>query len=162
MEARPTYAELEQKITELTAKVQQQLGIENQYRNLVDSTSDSLYLVDIEGRYLFMNNNHAHRLNLAKTKTGAVAYKDFHSPEQNTEFLAKVKTVYETGISIHDEHPSLRDGGYFLRTFSPVKDNADSRKIIAVAIVSKDITKRRKIEEALLKSEEKYRQLIEH
>jgi PAS domain S-box-containing protein len=162
MEARPTYAELEQKITELTAKVQQQLGIENQYRNLVDSTSDSLYLVDIEGRYLFMNNKHAHRLNLSGTRTGSVAYKDFHSPEQNAEFLAKVKTVYETGISIHDEHPSLRDGGYFLRTFSPVKDNADARKIIAVAIVSKDITKRRKIEEALQKSEEKYRQLIEH
>ncbi len=162
MEAKPTYAELEQKIAQLTAKVQQQLGIENQYRNLVDSTSDSLYLVDVEGRYLFMNNNHAHRLNLSKTRTGAVAYKDFHSPEQNTEFLAKVKTVFETGISIHDEHPSLRDGGYFLRTFSPVKDNADSRKIIAVAIVSKDITKRRKTEEALQKSEEKYRQLIEH
>jgi len=162
MEAKPSYAELEQKITELTEKIQQQIGIENQYRNLVDSTSDSLYLVDTDGRYLFMNTNHATRLNLPKTPNGAVAYRDVHTAEQNAEFLSKVKTVYETGISIHDEHQSLRDGNYFLRTFSPVRDNHDSRKIFAVAIVSKDITKRRKVEEALQKSEFKYRQLIEH
>ena len=162
MEAKPSYAELEQKITELTEKVQQQIGIENQYRNLVDSTSDSLYLVDADGRYLFMNTNHAKRLKLSKADIGTVAYRDFHTTEQNAEFLSKVKTVYETGISIHDEHKSLRDGGYFLRTFSPVRDNNDSRKIFSVAIVSKDITKRRKIEEALQKSELKYRQLIEH
>ncbi len=162
MEAKPTYAELEQKIADLTEKIQQQIGVESQYRYLVDSTSDSLYLVDAEGRYLFMNTNHANRLNLAKHEAGTLAYQDFHSDEQNAEFLAKVKTVYETGISIHDEHQSQRDGGYFLRTFSPVRANSDSRKIFAVAIVSKDITKRRKTEEALQKSEYKYRQLIEH
>jgi len=162
MEAKPSYAELEQKIAELTEKIQQQIGIENQYRNLVDSTSDSLYLVDADGRYLFMNTNHANRLNLTKAAMGKVAYRDFHTADQNAEFLSKVKTVYETGISIHDEHQSLRDGSYFLRTFSPVRDNHDSRNIFAVAIVSKDITKRRKVEEELQKSESKYRQLIEH
>jgi len=162
MDAKPSYAELEQKITELTLKIQQQIGLENQYRNLVDSTSDSLYLVDVDGRYLFMNTHHANRLKLSKSAMGKVAYRDFHTPEQNSEFLSKVRTVYETGISLHDEHQSLRDGSYFLRTFSPVRDNNDSRKIFAVAVVSKDITKRRKTEEALQKSELKYRQLIEH
>ena len=162
MQAKPSYAELEQKIAELTDKIHQQIGIENQYRNLVDSTSDSLYLVDADGRYLFMNTNHANRLSLPKIPNGAVAYRDVHNAEQNAEFLSKVKTVYETGISIHDEHKSLRDGNYFLRTFSPVRDNRDSRKIFAVAVVSKDITKRRKVEEELQKSEFKYRQLIEH
>lgn len=162
METKPTYAELEQKIAELTEKVHEQIGIENQYRNLVDSTSDSLYLVDINGHYLFMNNNHAQRLNISKAKIAGLSYKDFHSPEQNAEFEAKVKTVYETGISIHDEHQSSRDSGYFLRTFSPVRDFADPKNIIAVSVVSKDITKRRKVEEALRKSEEKYRQLIEY
>ncbi len=162
MEAKPTYAELEEKIAALTAKVREQIAIENQYRNLVDSTNDSLYLVDIDGRYLFMNHNHAQRLNIPKSKTFGLSYKDFHSPEQTAEFESKVKTVYETGISLHDEHQSSRDGGYFLRTFSPVRDSADPKNIIAVSVVSKDISKRRKTEEALLKSEEKYRQLIEY
>lgn len=162
MESKRTYEELEQKITELTEKVREQIGIENQYRNLVDSTSDSLYLVDINGRYLFMNHNHAQRLNVSKAKTAGLSYKDFHSPEQNDEFEAKVRTVYETGISIHDEHQSSRDSGYFLRTFSPVRDSANPKNIIAVSVVSKDITQRRKVEEALQKSEGKYRQLIEY
>jgi two-component system, cell cycle sensor histidine kinase and response regulator CckA len=162
MESKPTYEELEQKIAELTERVREQIGIENQYRNLVDSTSDSLYLVDVDGRYLFMNNNHAQRLNISKAKIAGLSYKDFHSPEQIIQFEAKVKTVYETGISIHDEHQSFRDDKYFLRTFSPVRDSVDPKNIIAISVISKDITKRRKIEEALLKSEEKYRQLIEY
>jgi len=162
MEAKLTYAELEHKITELTQRVQEQIGIENQYRNLVDSTSDCLYLVDINGRYLFMNSNHAQRMNIPQGKTTGLSFKDFHSPEQSAEFESKVRTVYETGISIHDDHQGIREGEYFLRTFSPVRDSADPRKIIAVSVVSKDITKRRKDEEALLKSEEKYRQLIEY
>lgn len=162
MEAKPTYAELEEKIAALTEKVREQIALENQYRNLVDSTNDSLYLVDINSRYLFMNHNHAQRLNVAKSKISGLSYKDFHSPEQTAEFESKVKTVFETGISLHDEHQSLRDDGYFLRTFSPVRDSADPKNIIAVSVVSKDISKRRKTEEALLKSEEKYRQLIEH
>ncbi len=162
MGTKPTYEELEQQIAELTKKVRQQAEVENQYRNLVDSTSDSLYLVDINGCYLFMNNNHAKRLNVSRTKIAGFSYKDFHSAEQTAQFEAKVKTVYETGISIHDEHESSRDSGYFLRTFSPVRDSTASEDIIAVSVVSKDITKRREIEEALLKSEEKYRQLIEY
>ena len=162
MEAKPTYAELEQKIAELTEKVNEQIGLDKQYRNLVDSTSESLYIVDINGRYLFMNNTHAQRLNIPKTKISGLSYKDFHTPEQNAEFEAKIRTVYETGISIHDEHQSSLESAYYLRTFSPVRDSANPKKIIAASVVSKDITKRRKAEEALQKSEEKYRQLIEH
>jgi len=162
MEAKPTYAELEDKITALSEKVRDQLSLENQYRSLVDSTNDSLYLVDINGRYLFMNPNHAQRMNIPGSKTTGYYYRDFHTPEQATEFESKVRTVFETGISLHDEHESARGEGYFLRTFSPVRDQANYGNIIAVSVISKDISKRRKIEEALLQSEEKYRQLIEH
>ncbi len=162
MESKPTYEELEQRNAELSRKLREQLEIENQYRNLVDSTSDSLYLVDARCRYLFMNHNHMQRLNISKAKITDFSYQYFHSPEQNARFEASVKTVCETGASIHDEHQSTRDGGYFLRTFSPVRDSAHPEKIIAVSVVSKDITQRREVEEALQKSEEKYRQLIEH
>lgn len=162
METKPTYAELEQKIAELSGKLNEQLVIKNQYRNLVDSTSDSLYLVDADCRYLFINHNHAHRLKMPRENVAGLSYKDLHSLEQNTKFEDKIKTVYETGASTFDEHHSARDGGYFLRTFSPVRDFAHPEKIIAVAVVSKNITLRRAAEEALRQSEEKYRRLIEY
>ncbi len=162
MDARPTYQQLEDKIAELSDRIHQQISLENQYRNLVDSTSDSLYLVDEDGRYLFMNQNHARRLGRPREKITGLSYLDFHSPEQYKHFAAKIRTVFETGISIRDEHPSERDNRYFLRTFSPVRDPRDAKRIVAVSVVSKDITDRRQAEEALKRSEEKYRQLIEH
>ena len=162
METKPTFAELEDKISAVSEKVRKQLSLENHYRILVDSTNDSLYLVDIDGRYLFMNPNHASRMNIPMPDAAGYSYKDFHTPEQTAEFQSKIRTVFETGMSLHDEHESSRGRGYFLRTFSPVRDPANPGSIIAVSVISKDISKRRKIEEALLQSEEKYRQLIEY
>lgn len=161
MDTKPTYDELEQLNADLTEKLQKQMEIETRFRNLVDSTSDSLYLVDADCRYLFMNTNHATRLKTPRAKIIGLSYQDFHSPEQSASFTAKVKAVYETHSSVVDEHQSSRDGRYFLRTFSPVKDSDAPEKIIAVSVVSKDISQRREAEQALRKSEEKYRQLIE-
>jgi two-component system cell cycle sensor histidine kinase/response regulator CckA len=162
MEVKPTYEELEHEIKKLSEKIIRQSEIENQYRNLVDSTSDSLYLVDEECRYLFMNNNHAQRMNLPLENIIGHSYSEFHSPHQGKAFAEKVREVYATGNSIKDEHQSSRDNSYFLRTFSPVRKSSENGQVFAVAVVSKDITERRKVEEALQKSEEKHRLLIEN
>ncbi|HEX7415836.1 MAG TPA: PAS domain S-box protein [Smithellaceae bacterium] len=162
METKPNYEDLEQKIKELEQIILRYENTENQYRYLVDSTTDSLYLVDEKCRYIFMNNNHIQRLKLPIEKIIGHSYDEFHSAEQSKEFAEKVKEAFATGNSIKDEHQSIRDGGYFLRTFSPVRESTGTNKIIAVAVVSKNITERRHTEEALYKSEEKYRQLIEN
>jgi len=162
MKSKSTYKELEQKISELERNILQYENTENQYRYLVDSTSDSLYLVDEKCRYIFMNNNHIQRLKLPLEKIIGHSYDEFHSAGQSTEFAEKVEEVYRTNKSVQDEHQSPHESGYFLRTFSPVRDSINNGKIISVAIVSKNITERRLTEEALRKSEEKYRLLIEN
>ncbi len=162
MESKPTCEELEQKIAELERSILQYENTEKQYRYLVDSTTDSLYLVDEKCRYIFMNNNHIQRLKLPIEKIIGHSYNEFHSVKQSKEFDEKIKEVYATNESVQDEHQSPHESGYFLRTFSPVRDSIDYKKIIAVAIVSKNITERRLAEEALRKSEEKYRLLIEN
>ena len=162
MRSSEAQAELEQKIKSLEQKLQKLESTESQYRYLVDSTSDSLYLVDEKCRYLFMNHNHQQRLNLPNEQIIGRSFSDFHSPQQSKEFIRNVKEVFATGESIQDEHVSAHTNSYFLRTLSPVRDTREKKKIIAVAVVSKDITERRQAEEALKKSEEKYRQLIEN
>jgi len=120
---------------------------EEKYRSLVESTEDSIYLVDREYRYLFMNKKHLERMNISKEEALGQPYQKFHSPEENKKIVELVHKVLQTGGSVQQEHLSRRDSRYFLRTLSPVTDK-DGRTV-AVTIVSKDITGIKQLEEKL-------------
>jgi two-component system cell cycle sensor histidine kinase/response regulator CckA len=120
---------------------------EEEYRSLVESTDDSVYLVDVASTYLFVNEKHLSRFGLPQEKVIGRAYAEFHSEEEAKAFFSRVKQVTETGNSLWHEYRSQRDGRYFLRTLSPVK-GADG-KAIAVTVVSKDITERKSLEAQL-------------
>ncbi|HAM53563.1 MAG TPA: hypothetical protein DCP92_23795 [Nitrospiraceae bacterium] len=120
---------------------------EEKYRSLVESTDDSIYLVDVNGWYLFMNKKHLSRLGLPEGGFLGRAYVDFHSPKAAKEFIDMVGKVCKTGESVQYEHRSHRDGRYFLRTLSPVKKS--DGKTMAVTAISKDITDLKQMEEKL-------------
>ncbi|HWR57459.1 MAG TPA: GGDEF domain-containing protein [Thermodesulfovibrionales bacterium] len=119
---------------------------EEKYRSLVESTEDSIYLVDRKCTYLFMNKKHISRSGMKEGFYGR-SYGEFHSPEEAAEFSKQIDTVFNTGKSIQHEHRSQRDGRYFLRTLSPVRRSGEM--IIAVTVISKDITALKKMEERL-------------
>lgn len=121
---------------------------EERYRSLVESTEDSIYLMDREFRYLFMNQEHARRLGFSGDEYIGRSYRDLHSPDEIRDFTDQINMVFETGESVQHEHKSLRDGRYFLRTLSPLKDQ--NGIVTAVTVISKQITERKKMEEQLL------------
>ena len=123
------------------------LAAEAKYRSLVESTEDSIYLVDADCRYLFMNKKHSKRMGLRPEQFVGHAYSEFHSPEETAKFIENVDSIFRTGESLQHEHRSKRDGRYFLQTLSPAKDQGDY--VIAVTIVSKDISDRKRMEEEL-------------
>ena len=133
---------------------------EDKYRSLA-ATADSMYLVDREGRYLFMNEGHAKRFSLMTDRIIGRTFGDFHSEKATKEFMGKVDEVFITGGSVQHEYQSEKDGRYFLRTFSPLKDQ-DEWATIAVSIVSKDIMDRKQMEEMLESSREQLRALARH
>ena len=120
---------------------------EEKYRSLVESTEDSIYLVDRNCRYLFVNKKHLSHFTLPIGKVIGRTYSDFHSEEETKGFEEKVKEVFETGKSLSYEYRSQRDGGYFLRTLSPVKE--PDGETTAVTVVSKNVSERKRAEEAL-------------
>jgi diguanylate cyclase (GGDEF)-like protein/PAS domain S-box-containing protein len=125
------------------------------YAALIESTDDSIYLLDQKSRYLFMNRKHLQRMGLRAEEVLGKAYGDFHSPEETIEFNLQVEKVLQTGESAHHEHKSARDGGYFLRTLSPVMDSSGTIK--TVTVISKNITPLKTLEAqlyALLLSDE--------
>jgi diguanylate cyclase (GGDEF)-like protein/PAS domain S-box-containing protein len=136
--------------------------LDDMYRSIVESTSDSIYIVDQECRYCFINQSHLSRLGVSSGEMIGKAYSDFHSPQPSREFRKKINQVFATGKSVLHEYKSPRDNRYFLRTMSPLKEQKSGGKIIGVVVLSKDINKQKQKEEALRESEEKYKNIIEN
>ncbi len=132
---------------------------EERYRILVDSTEDSIYQVNRNSRYLFMNKKHLQRLGISREALKTVTYAKFHSSRETKIFKQKISYAFKTGTSEQYEYKSERDSRFFLQTLSPVK-NKDG-KVTAVTIISKDITNRRLVQEALKESEERFKALFD-
>ncbi|MBT3368216.1 MAG: response regulator [Nitrospina sp.] len=125
---------------------------EEKYRSVVESTEDSIYLVERNGAYLFMNKRHLSRFGMKEDKVIGERYDDFHSKEETKAFKGRVNKVIETDKSHRYVYQSEKDGGYYLRTLSPVKDPEGNT--VAVTVVSKDITEFKMIEEDLRQANE--------
>ncbi|MHB8881985.1 MAG: GGDEF domain-containing protein [Thermodesulfovibrionales bacterium] len=157
-ELRKHHDHLEQLVEERTRQIEREMqekrqvvsslhDTEAKYRSLVESTEDSIYLVDREYRYLFMNKKHMARMGMLPGQYLGRSYSEFHLFDETARFRENVDRVFETGKSLQNEHKSRRDERYFLQTLSPVKN--DDGAVIAITVVSKDITDRKQMEEEL-------------
>ena len=117
------------------------------YRSLVESTEDSIYLIDRDCKYLFINKKHLLRLGISESEYPGKSYSDFHSPDETGWFVETVSKVFDSGKSVQEEHQSRRDGRYFLLTLSPTK--ADDGRTVAVTVVSKNISELKRMAEEL-------------
>jgi len=120
---------------------------EERYRSLVECTDDSIYVVDRNYRYLFINKKHLTRLNLREDQYKGRGYSEFHSPEDTNWFVEIVNKVVESGISVQHEHKSIKDKKFYILTLSPVK--SEEGQVTAVTIISKEITRIKLMEEKL-------------
>src|SRR5574340_607009 len=111
---------------------------EEKYSSLVESTEDSIYLLDRDCRYLFINKKHLSRLGISEDGYSGKCYGDFHAPEVAKGFAEIVDKVFRTGNSVQIEHASRRDDNHFLLTLSPVIGSEGT--ISAVTVVSKKVT----------------------
>jgi diguanylate cyclase (GGDEF)-like protein/PAS domain S-box-containing protein len=120
---------------------------EEMYRSLVESTGDSIYVVDRSSRYLFINKKHRERMGLITDDYQGQDYDEFHSADESIDFRKQVDAVLQFGESLQFDHKSQRDNKYFLRTFSPIRNAEGS--ITAVTVVSIDITRQKELEKSL-------------
>ncbi len=120
---------------------------EEEYRSLVESSDDPIYLVDRDCRYLFMNKQHLKRMGLSKNEFKGRKYGEFHSFKTTKQFIEKIDTVFKTCTSTQYEHKSERDGKYFFQTLSPVKN--EEGKVQAVTVLSKEISDLKEMESKL-------------
>jgi PAS domain S-box-containing protein len=158
---KPTFKELQKKFEMLENELVRCRQREETYRSLVESSSDSLYMVDKNCRYLFANNSYLVRHGVSTENMIGRSYGDFHSKGQEIIFAKNITEAFDTGNYSQQEHKSEKGDKYFLRTFSPVRQRGPEGEITAVVVISLEITARKLINDALQESETKFRALME-
>lgn len=132
------------------------------YRSLVDSNHNAIYLLDTKLHYLLMNQAYLSRLGLADEKSIiGKAYSKYHSIKNTRQFSKRIQSVILSGRPVNYEYQSDRDGRYFLRTLNPIRDD-EAGSILAITVISTDISVQKAAEESLMISEERFRTIFEN
>ncbi|MBT8367438.1 MAG: transporter substrate-binding domain-containing protein [Deltaproteobacteria bacterium] len=126
-------------------------------RGLLDATQESLLLLDREGTILAVNQTAADRLE--QEPADLVGTNRFDLLPEDVQIYRKemFSRVLQTGTPADFE--DNRDGIVFRSRYYPVKDKAD--ETVGVAIFAQDITERKNAEQAVKRSEERLKTILE-
>jgi len=135
---------------------------EKRYRTLAEAAKDLIYIVDTEGVFQYVNNFTAQQFGLeAKDMIGEKGEKFLPLPLAQNHSKA-FQNLSKTGEAIYlEENIKLPTKNAWVGTWLlPLKD--ETGHIYAIQGISRDITSRKKIENELRESKEKYQLLIDN
>jgi len=133
-------------------------GSERTIRALMNATTDAIFLMDSDGRLLAVNEEMEKRF--AKTRDGLLNSNvyDLLPPDLAESRKTIMKEVIRSGQPIRFEDE--RDGKWLENTVYPIIDGQG--RVNMLAVYARDVTARKNAENALKKSEEKYRNIFEN
>ena len=139
----------EQKLGEIKLKES-----EEKYRLISENANDLIFILDIEGKYLYCNKTFYKILGYEPNELiGKSAIENVH-PDDKKQAIIELKNALNVGYGMFSARSKCKDGIYkWLESLGNVTydENGDPVKIFAV---SRDISLRKEIEEKLKKSDE--------
>ncbi|MGB3267157.1 MAG: PAS domain S-box protein, partial [Microcoleus sp.] len=131
------------------------------FESVIESTGDSIFVKDTQGRHLLVNSPAAAAIGLPKSEIIGKKDAELFGPEIADMLVENDRRIWQSGIEETIEEVAKDSEGNirtFLSTKSPLRDRAGN--IIGVVGVARDISDRKQAEKALEESEERYRCLI--
>ena len=131
---------------------------EGRWRSLVENAPDIVFTVDREGTIGFINRPPAGLSVEDVLGTNAL---DYVVPEYREAVRQSIGRVFQTGSP--DSYETAARGphdttSWYSTCVGPIRHNGE---VVAAMLITRDITERKRAEEALKESEEKYRELFE-
>ena len=169
MATKATYEQLEQQVRELEKRVKKLHQAEErlQERNsllhdVIEGTTDSIFVKDQQSRYVLLNTQTAYGLGKASVEEVIGKSDTELIPIEQARKLQKHDMgIMTSGKSVlREEVVGTTDSPRIYQTMkAPRYDHASN--VIGIIGIARDITKQKKIEEALRKSEQQYRLITE-
>jgi two-component system, cell cycle sensor histidine kinase and response regulator CckA len=162
MELRSMITVLEAKLQALDETYKALRNREKRYRHIVDNANDIIYMTDAKGFFLIFNEAGLRTTGYSRDEITRMHYLDLIQPEYKKEVerfygIQYVKRIPDT----YYELPVITKQGKTIWIGQHIQLVAEDDGITGFQAIGRDITARRKAEEALIESEEKYRLLIE-
>jgi diguanylate cyclase (GGDEF)-like protein/PAS domain S-box-containing protein len=136
---------------------------EEKYRTILEEMKEGYFELDTDGTFTFVNEAQCQNMGYSKEELIGMNHRQFQNAESIRETRRIFKETYRTGktIQLLDVEIIRKDGCkiYNETSVSPIKGKDGN--IIGFRGISRDVTERRKMEEAIRRSEEKYRNILE-
>ncbi len=145
-------------ITELELAQEEIIEREERWRSLVSNSPDYIALTDKDGKYLFLNR---YAEGFTEDQVIGKSIFDYISEESKEIFLRKFNECIRTWENQNFEYSAYGDNGVlriYEQTYVPMLNR---RKEINLLLIARDITERKKAEEALQESEAKLKVILE-
>ncbi|MBS3909631.1 MAG: PAS domain S-box protein [Actinobacteria bacterium] len=128
---------------------------------IIYSTSSIIFVKDTQGRFVLVNHEFEKVFKVGKEELLGKTDFDLFEPDIAERFAANDREIFETGQLQEFEETALHDDGVhtYLTVKFPLRDvNGD---VYALCGIATDITNRKRVEEELKESEERFRTTFE-
>jgi PAS domain S-box-containing protein len=155
--------EISKNITERKQTEEALRQSEERYRTVLEEMEESYYEVDIAGNFTFLNDAMCHQLGYSREELTRMNYRAITPLENIKKVFSTYNQVYRTGepfTSVSIER--IRKDGTRLSAESSIFPLRNDRgEIIGFRGIARDVTERMQMIEALRRSEERYRTVLE-
>ena len=132
--------------------------VERQFTTIIQTTLDGFWITDLAGRFLDVNNLYCQMIGYTREELLMMSVSDVEVAEQPEETALHIKKLLERGHDRFETRHRRNDGEIIdLEISANYSDLGEGQLVVFL----RDITERKRIETALLESEERYRELAD-
>ena len=137
---------------------------EERYRSILDIIGDAYTEIDLAGNMTFINKESFKFLGYSEAEFVGMGYKNCTTPENAKKLFEIYNRIYRTGepARLVEYELTAKDGTAKIAEATTELMRDKSGNPIGFRTITRDITQKKQMEEALRQSEERYRTIIEN